>query len=383
MRAATLLALVPMAAALPSVHRQAPVLVPRGGNQIEGKYIVRMKSNSVSASVESAISSIAAEADYTYARGFTGFAASLTPEELEKLKNNPNVDYIEQDAVVTIQATQEDAPWGLARISSKEPGGTTYTYDDTAGEGTCAYIVDTGIDVEHEEFEGRATWLENFAGDGQDEDGHGHGTHTAGTVGSKTYGVSKKTNLFAVKVLDANGSGSNSGVIKGMEFVAGDAGSREGCDKGAVVNMSLGGSFSQSVNDAAAAIVDAGIFLAVAAGNEAANAANSSPASEPKACTVGASDEKDVIAEFSNFGKLVDVFAPGVGVESTVPGGSTEKMDGTSMASPHVAGFGAYLLGKGESIDGLCDTIAKSAIDVITGAPNGTTTGLINNGEGN
>ncbi|KAL6868834.1 hypothetical protein ACO1O0_000156 [Amphichorda felina] len=380
MRAATLLALIPMAAGLPSVQRQAPVLVPRGGNQIDGKYIVRMKNNAMSTAVDSAISSITAKADYTYSRGFSGFAASLTPEELEKLKSNPNVDYIEQDAIVTIQATQEDAPWGLARISSKEPGGTTYTYDDTAGEGICAYVLDTGIDVDHEEFEGRATWLENFSGDGSDEDGHGHGTHCAGTIGSKTYGVSKKASLFAVKVLDANGSGSNSGVIKGMEYVAGDAPSREGCDKGSVVNMSLGGSFSQSVNDAAAAIVDAGIFLAVAAGNEAANAADSSPASEPKACTVGASDNADAIAEFSNFGKLVDVFGPGVDIESTVPGG-TDTMSGTSMASPHVAGFGAYLLGKGESIEGLCETIAKTAIQVITGAPNGTTTGLINNGE--
>lgn len=216
--------------------------------------------------------------------------------------------------------------------------------------------------------------------DNSDADAQGHGTHCAGTIGSKTYGVAKKTNLFAVKVLDDQGSGTNSGIIKGMEWVIDDAPSRDGCKGGAVVNMSLGGGFSQAINDAAAAITDAGIFLAVAAGNEASNAANSSPASEPKACTVGASGEGDSIADFSNFGKLVDVFAPGVGIESTVPGGKTELLDGTSMASPHVAGIAAYFLGQGESIDGLCAYIAKNSIPVITGAPNGTTNGLINNG---
>ena len=164
MRASTLLSLIPMAAAAPSaLTRRAPVVVPRGGNHIEGKYIVRMKADSISTAAESAISSIAADADYTYKRGFSGFAASLTPQELENLRDNESVDYIEQDATITISTTQEDAPWGLARISSQEPGGTTYTYEGT-GEGTCAYVVDTGIDVEHPEFEGRAEWLENFTG---------------------------------------------------------------------------------------------------------------------------------------------------------------------------------------------------------------------------
>jgi len=380
MRASTLLALIPFAAAAPSVHqRRAPVIVPRGGNHIDGKYIVRFKKDTISTAVDSAISSISADADYTYSRGFNGFAASVTEDELENLRNNPMVDYIEQDAIITISATQKDAPWGLARISSKEPGGTTYTYDDTAGEGTCSYVVDTGIDVKHEEFEGRAEFLENYTQD-PDGDGQGHGTHVAGTIGSKTYGVAKKTKLFGVKVLGDDGSGTNSGVIKGMEFVAEDAPKRKGCEKGSVANMSLGGGFSQAVNDAAAAIVDAGVFLAVAAGNEAADAKTSSPASEPKACTVGASGENDEIADFSNFGKGVDVFAPGVGIESTVPGGKTDSLDGTSMASPHVAGLGAYLLGNGGKAEGLCDTIAKGAIEVITGAPNGTTTLLINNG---
>ncbi|KAF4122320.1 cerevisin [Geosmithia morbida] len=383
MRAATLLALLPFAVAAPSASvarsAPAPVVVPRGGKQIDGKYIIRMKPSSISTAVNSAIDSIKSAADYTYDIGFQGFAASLESSELELLRLNPYVDYIEQDAEVTIQETQTDADWDLARLSSKEPGASGYSYDESAGEGTCAFVLDTGIDVNHPEFEGRATWLENFTSD-PNEDGHGHGTHCAGTIGSKTYGVAKKTSLFAVKVLDNQGSGTNSGIIKGMEYIAKEAPGKDGCDKGSVVNMSLGGSFSQAVNDAAAGIADAGLFLAVAAGNDGANAATSSPASEPKACTVGASDQQDKIASFSNFGNLVDVFAPGVDILSTVPDGQTEKMDGTSMASPHVAGIGAYFLGLGQKVDGLCDYIADKSIHVVTGAPNGTTTGLINNG---
>jgi subtilisin family serine protease len=281
---------------------------------------------------------------------------------------------------MTISATQDDAPWGLARLSSQEPGGTTYTYDDSAGEGTCAYIVDTGVDIEHEEFEGRATWGSNHV-DQDNTDGQGHGTHVAGTIGSKSYGVAKKTSLIAVKVLGSDGSGTNAGVIAGMEWVVKDAPSRD-CAKGSVVNMSLGGSFSQAVNDAAKAITDGGLFLAVAAGNDGANAGQSSPASETSACTVGASDETDTIADFSNFGKVVDVFAPGVGILSTFPGGKTETLDGTSMASPHVAGLGAYFLGLGQETAGLCEHIASVGLEgVISGVPNGTANVLINNGE--
>lgn len=208
----------------------------------------------------------------------------------------------------------------------------------------------------------------------------GHGTHVAGTIGGLTHGVAKKTSLYAVKVLGNDGSGTTSGIVKGMEFVAEDSATRE-CPNGSVANMSLGGGFSQALNDAAAAMVEAGVFVAVAAGNEAANAGQSSPASEPSVCTVGATDEQDNLADFSNFGKVVDVLAPGVNIVSTVPNGGTESMDGTSMASPHVAGLGAYLLASGQKADGLCDFIASSGIKgIISGVPNGTANVLINNG---
>ena len=178
-----------------------------------------------------------------------------------------------------------------------------------------------------------------------------HGTHVSGTVGSKTYGVAKKAKIYGVKVLGADGSGSASAVLAGMDFAASDAAKarKDGrCPKGTVSNMSLGTSAKvQAINDAAKSLVNSGVFLAVAAGNSGLPAQNSSPASEPSACTVAASDKNNVQATFSNFGSLVDVYAPGVGVLSTWLNGGTATLSGTSMSSPHVAGLGAYLLGLG------------------------------------
>ncbi|UNI19515.1 hypothetical protein JDV02_005697 [Purpureocillium takamizusanense] len=382
MRASTLLALLPLACAAPSKRATpAPVLVPRNAQVIDGKYIVKFKGDAKSNAVSSAVSDITADADYTYSHSFHGFAASLSKSEVEKLQNNPDVEFLEQDAIVTISATQENADWGLSRLSSQKPGSAAYTYDDSAGEGTCAYIIDTGVDAEHPEFEGRAKFLANYV-DKDNTDGNGHGTHVSGTIGSKTYGVAKKTKIFGVKVLDAQGSGQNSGVIAGMEFVAKD-GPGQACPKGVVVNMSLGGGKSDAVNQAAANIVKAGLFLAVAAGNDAADASGYSPASEESACTVGATAKDDTLATYSNFGTIVDVLAPGTDITSTWPGGKTNKISGTSMASPHVAGIGAYFLGLGQKASGLCEYIAQHSLkDTITSVPSGTKNLLINNGQG-
>ncbi|RYO81778.1 hypothetical protein DL766_004639 [Monosporascus sp. MC13-8B] len=386
MRSATLLALLPLAMAAPGgVKRDspAPLVKPRGVELVEGKYIVKMKNTVSAASVDSAVASVAADADYVYKSGkFQGFASSLTDAEVEALQKDPNVEFIEHDAIVKAFATQENATWGLARLSNTKPGSTTYTYDDSAGEGTCAYVIDTGIDVDHPDFEGRAEWLENFA-DQSNADGQGHGTHVAGTIGSATYGVAKKTKLFAVKVLDDSGQGTTSGVIAGMDFVVSDAGS-QACPNGVVVNMSLGGGLSTSINSAAASIVDAGHFLAVASGNDGADASGYSPASEESACTVGATEENDTLATYSNTGSVVDILAPGSDITSTWPGGDTNTISGTSMASPHIAGLAAYLLGLGgvpTEPTQLCAYIAESALtDVISGVPRGTVNALANNG---
>lgn len=210
------------------------------------------------------------------------------------------------------------------------------------------------------------------------------GTHVAGTIGGTTYGVAKKVSLFAVKVLNAQGSGTNSGVISGMNYVATDSQSRS-CPKGTVANMSLGGSTSTAVNSAAAAMVQAGVFLAVAAGNDGANAANSSPASEPTVCTVGATTSADALASYSNFGALVDILAPGSNILSSWIGSNsaTNTISGTSMATPHIAGLGAYLLALNgaQTPAALCAYIQSSSTkSKITGVPSSTKNYLAFNG---
>jgi subtilisin family serine protease len=194
---------------------------------------------------------------------------------------------------------------------------------------------------------------------------------------------SSRPSGFGSKILTENHSQS---VIGGLEFALSDQGNRD-CPNGIVVNMSLGGGFSQAINDAAAALVDGGIFTAVAAGNGnifgiPQDAANYSPASEPSVCTVGATDSSDRVASFSNYGALVDIYAPGVSVLSTWIGSTTRSISGTSMASPHIAGLAAYLLGLGQSVDGLCEYIRDTALEgVISGVRAGTDNLLAQNGQ--
>ncbi|KAI8870814.1 subtilisin-like protein, partial [Ramicandelaber brevisporus] len=194
---------------------------------------------------------------------------------------------------------------------------------------------------------GRATWGANFAGDGQDSDGNGHGTHVSGTSAGATYGVAKKANLVAVKVLNAKGSGSNSGVISGINWVAEQHQSGNGGANGSVINMSLGGGYSEAVNSAAEAAVAAGVHLAVAAGNESTDACNKSPASANGVLSVAASDVNDNFASFSNYGSCTTIIGPGVNVLSAWNTGdsATKAISGTSMATPHAAGTLAYYLG--------------------------------------
>lgn len=379
MRSATLLALAPLVLAAPSKRASpAPLHVPRstGDNLVEGKYIVKMYDNVATDSLQRTMTTTAAEPDHVYdVPGFKGFASALTPEEIESLQNHPDVEFIEQDSIVSINAfvTQSSSTWGLARISHHARASTGYVYDEAAGSGTCAYIVDTGIYTAHTEFGGRATFAANFV-DSSSTDGNGHGTHVAGTVGSATYGVAKNTKLYAVKVLNSAGSGTTSGVVAGMNYVVSDSATRD-CPNGSVANMSLGGSFSAAINTAARAIVSAGVFLAVAAGNSNTDASSTSPAGEPQACTVGASTSSDARASFSNYGSVVDIFAPGQDVLSTWNSGSTNTISGTSMSSPHIAGLGAYLLAaEGQKApQALCAYIASIATSgVLTGIPSGT-----------
>jgi subtilisin family serine protease len=270
------------------------------------------------------------------------------------LYGNQNVYSVEEDLEVNIKGVdvedveaeayrvQRNPIWGLDRIDQRNNQlNQKYFYQVNAGANSTVYVVDTGIDIKHPEFEGRATWGYDATGDGQNNL-NSHGTHCAGTIGSKTYGVAKKVNLVAVRVLGSDGSGTMSGVIAGLEYVAKQSASKK------IVSMSLGGGYSVATNRAVAELVRQGIIVVAAAGNEDSDACGSSPASEPSAITVGATDSKTVIAGFSNWGTCVDVFAPGVDILSTVPGGKTGTMSGTSMATPHVAGIVALIIDNAE-----------------------------------
>lgn len=197
--------------------------------------------------------------------------------------------------------TQSGAPWGLGRISHRNAGSTQYVYDTSAGSGITVYVIDTGILISHSQFGGRARWGANFV-DSSNTDGNGHGTHCAGTIAGSTYGVAKAATVVAVKVLSASGSGSNSGVISGIQWAT-----RNATPGKSVISMSLGGGYSASTNSAVRAAVSAGVVVSVAAGNENQNAANVSPASEPTVITVGATDINDRRASFSNFGSVLDM----------------------------------------------------------------------------
>lgn len=282
--------------------------------------------------------------------GFIGYAARMPGQIVAFLSDHPDVDFIEQDRMASINAVQSPSPsWGLNRISGRDLSSSrhSYNYPDSAGTGVDAYIIDTGIFVDHPEFEGRASFGQTFTKDGV-KDGNGHGTHVAGTIGSKTYGVAKNVSLIAVKVLEANGGGSYSGVIAGVDWATKDtitkAAAKKSNKKKSVANMSLGGPASKALDKAIAAAVNNGLVFAVAAGNSGKDACSLSPARVPEAITVAASDNKDNLAYFSEKGKCVDIIAPGVNIISTWNDGKTNTISGTSMASPHTAGVVALAL---------------------------------------
>ncbi|KAF9107880.1 serine protease [Mortierella sp. AM989] len=285
---------------------------------------------------------------------FQGLAGRFRPEVLDEIRRNPDVDYIEPDQTVYTSATQKNAPWGLARISHRKSltykTRSKYEHNPKGGDGVTVFVIDTGINVRHDEFEGRASWGATIPTGDADVDGNGHGTHCAGTIGSVAYGVAKKAHVVAVKVLRSNGSGTMSDVVAGVDFAVQEhlsLKSQKGKSyRGSVANMSLGGGKSRPLDAAVTNAVAQGLHFAVAAGNDNRDACYYSPAGVEAAVTVGASTVRDERAYFSNHGTCVDIFGPGLDIESTWIGGRTAKrtISGTSMASPHVAGLIAYYL---------------------------------------
>ncbi|HCA4899221.1 S8 family peptidase [Acinetobacter baumannii] len=261
---------------------------------------------------------------------------------IEAMKKNPQVLSVESDTIVNIDATTQSNPdWGLDRIDQKAlPLNSAYSYLQT-GSGTTAYIVDTGILSSHQEFSGRVLSGYTAISDGNGTtDCNGHGTHVAGTVGGTTYGVAKNVNLVPIRILGCDGSGASSNVIAGLDWILKNG------KKPAVVNMSLGGATSSSLDSAVENLYNNGYVMVVAAGNSNTDACTSSPARVSKAITVAATDNTDTRASYSNYGSCVDIFAPGSQINSSWIGSNTATkiLNGTSMATPHVAGVVAEML---------------------------------------
>ena len=281
---------------------------------------------------------------HAYGKTIAGFSARLDEAEVAKLRADVRVAYVEPDRVITLAqgkkpggggggSAVEEIPYGITRVG----GGTTYTGDKTA------WIIDTGIDLDHPDLKvdvNRSVTMFTSGKDGSSaDDGNGHGSHVAGTVAALAnsigvVGVAAGATVVAVKVLDSRGSGAYSGVIKGVDYVAANG------QAGDVANMSLGGPVSDALDAAVIKAAATGIFFVLAAGNESKDATTTSPARAEgtNIFTVSAMDASDQFASFSNFGPPVDFCAPGVGIKSTWKGGAYNTISGTSMASPHVAG---------------------------------------------
>ncbi|KAF9405450.1 hypothetical protein BGZ94_003536 [Podila epigama] len=357
---------------------QAAPLVNNGGKAVPGSYIVVLKDGQSVDKFEVKFEDIARRQN---GRGrkptinrkyesFQGFSATVNDAALKEILASDEVEYVEQDAIITLQATQTNPPsWGLTRVSQRDLSlGQPFTYNDAAGQGVTAYVIDTGVFIGHQDFESRASWGANFITGSADTDENGHGTHVAGTIGGAKYGVAKK-------VLSAQGSGSTSGVIAGMDWVA-----KTATPGKSIVNMSLGGGKSQAINDAAGRLFAKNIPLIVAAGNSATTAAcDQSPSGAPNTFTVAASDKNDRPASFTSYGSCVEIFAPGVGITSTWIGSdtATNTISGTSMASPHVAGVGALYLSFNSipTAQGLFDKLTQTAtsgkiVGTLKGSPN-------------
>jgi len=355
----------------------------KGGRGIPDQYIVVLDESAsgdyaeVLGRVQAVLQGRNALPEHVYAHAMKGFSARMTRAEALALSQDPRVLYVEEDGEMVAIATQTNATWGLDRVDQRDrPLSRTYSYTST-GAGVNAYVIDTGIRRTHTQFGGRALAGFDAVGDGRGtNDCNGHGTHVSGTIGGSTYGVAKSVRLFAVRVLDCSGSGTVSGVIAGVDWVTGNR------VRPAVANMSLGGGASSALDTAVRNSISSGVTYAIAAGNSNANAGNFSPARVGEAITVGSSTSSDSRSSFSNFGSVVDIFAPGSSITSawSTSDTATNTISGTSMATPHVAGMAARYL---QANPGASPTTVRNALvnaattGRLTRLPSGTANRLL------
>ncbi|MFF3847642.1 S8 family peptidase [Streptomyces sp. NPDC002328] len=347
------------------------VLAAGSPTAVKDSYIVTLKQDAgfkaSSATGRDLVEEYGGTVKKTFGAALNGYTATLSAAEARRLAADPSVAAVEQDQTVRVaDTTQSSAPWGLDRIDQTSlPLSTTYTYPDTAGSGVTAYVIDTGVRISHTQLTGRAVnGYDAVEGDTVAQDGNGHGTHVATTIAGSTYGVAKKAKIVAVRVLDNAGSGTTAGVIAGIDWVTANHSGPS------VANLSLGGGASTTLDAAVRRSIASGVTYAVAAGNSSANASSYSPARVTEAITVGATTSTDARASYSNYGSVLDIFAPG----SSITAGwytsdtATNTISGTSMATPHVAGAAAvYLAGH---------TSATPA-QVATALVNGSTAGKV------
>ncbi|MFD7770998.1 S8 family peptidase [Streptomyces sp. NPDC059787] len=352
---------------------EGTVLAAGSATAVKDSYIVTLKKaaglKASSAAGRDLVEQYGGSVRKTFGSALNGYTAALSATAARRLAADPAVASVEQNQRVSAaDTTQSNAPWGLDRIDQASlPLSGTYTYPDSAGSGVTAYVIDTGVRITHQQISGRASYgYDAVDGDTTASDGNGHGTHVATTIAGSTYGVAKKAKIVAVRVLDNNGSGTTAGVIAGIDWVT------KNHSGPSVANLSLGGGASTTLDTAVRNSVASGVTYAVAAGNSGANASSYSPARVTEAITVGATTSTDARASYSNYGSVLDVFAPGSSITAGWHTGdtATNTISGTSMATPHVAGAAAvYLAGHTSA------TPAQVASALVNGATTGKVTG--------
>ncbi|MDT9690183.1 S8 family serine peptidase [Streptomyces sp. P9(2023)] len=316
----------------------------------------------------------------SYDSAVNGFSVNgLSETEAKRLAADPAVAKVVQNKKFSINATQENPPsWGLDRVDQTDTAGDKkYTYPDNAGEGVTAYVIDTGVRTTHKDFEGRATsGFDAVDNDNDASDGNGHGTHVAGTIAGAANGVAKKAKIVAVRVLDDNGSGTTEQVVAGIDWVT------KNHQGPSVANMSLGGGADPALDEAVKKAIASGVTFGVAAGNESSDAGEGSPSRVQEAITVASSTKDDEQSSFSNFGSVVDLYAPGSDITSAWNDSDegTKTISGTSMATPHVVGAAAVYLAANQDAtpDQVAEALVKGATpDKISNPTGGTANKLL------